>query len=177
MTAALFTTGQTLTESDMLALLHQRHDAVAMNARRWAVAEHVPQRPGLLDGQRIADFIAIDCHSAPGTYYWQKDAKHLVHGFEVKVSRADWLTELRDPSKAAAWMRHCHHWWLVAASREVYEPAEIPDGWGVLVPTRAGLRAKIRAPYRDAEPMSPAMVAAFARAVAKTASRAEASRV
>lgn len=173
MTEALFATETTsLAEADMLALLHQRHSAEAMGARRWVIAEHVPQRPGHADGQRIADFIAIDCYSAPGTYYWQKDARHLVHGFEIKVSRSDWLAELRDPSKAAAFIPYCHHWWLVAASRDVYQPDEIPEGWGVLVPTAASLRIKIRAPSREAEAMPPAMVASFARAVAKTAVRA-----
>lgn len=174
MTSALFTTGADvtsehetrLTERDMLDLLHARYAATSMEVRRWVVAEHVHERPGVADGQRIADFIAIDCYGS-GPWVWGKDRRHNVHGHEVKVSRSDWLTELRDPSKAAAWMRYCHYWWLVAASTDVYRRDEIPEGWGVMTRGSAGLRVRIRAPYRDAEPLRPATVAAFARAVSK----------
>ena len=49
-----------LTERHMLDLLHARYSAVAMNARRWAVAEHVADQTSW--ARRRADFIAQDCH-------------------------------------------------------------------------------------------------------------------
>ncbi|MFI5426079.1 hypothetical protein [Aeromicrobium sp. UC242_57] len=48
--------------------------------------------------------MAVDMHSAShGSWqdpdrWWIKAP--IFHGHEVKVSRSDWLTELRDPTKA-----------------------------------------------------------------------------
>lgn len=58
---------------------------------------------------------------------------HLLQGHEIKVSRSDWMTELRDASKAEAWWVHCHKWWVVAPSVDIVRPDELPFGWGLLV--------------------------------------------
>lgn len=60
---------------------------------------------------------------------------HSIEGHEVKVSRSDWLAELADPTKADAWARHCHRWWLVVPHRDIVKDGELPDGWGLMAPS------------------------------------------
>jgi hypothetical protein len=61
-----------------------------------------------------------------------KSAGLPVHGFEVKTSRADWLRELADPTKAQVFMDVVDFWWLVAAPGVAFRD-ELPPGWGMLV--------------------------------------------
>ena len=42
-----------------------------------------------------------------------------VEGFEVKISRSDWLRELKDPSKAESIFKYCDLWWLVAGDDKI----------------------------------------------------------
>ncbi|MCB8043659.1 hypothetical protein JM654_03970 [Microbacterium oxydans] len=94
-------------------------------------------------------------------------SRQSVHGFEVKVSRSDWLTELRDPEKAEAWARYCHYFWLVAASKDIVRD-DLPEGWGLLVPHGESLRVVRKPVRRDPETMPLPVVVAVARAVQKT---------
>lgn len=72
-------------------------------------------------GQRV-DGMAMNMWSSRG---------YAVSGFEVKVSRADWLRELKSPAKAESIFGYCDHWYLVAP-REAYKIEEIPEPWGVI---------------------------------------------
>lgn len=70
-------------------------------------------------------------------------------GYEIKVTRADWLRELEQPLKAGWWADQCHEWWLAAANDLIVEPGELPPGWGLITPkgVRAGkLQLKIVEP-------------------------------
>ncbi len=73
---------------------------------------------------------------------------HEVNGFEVKASRADWLAELADPQKAEAGAQYCDRWWVCAAPGVVRVP-ELPSGWGLLLPSRKGLREVVRPALRS----------------------------
>jgi hypothetical protein len=151
------------TERTMLDLLAQRYTRISMNAHRYAFAEHVADRTSWAG--RIADFVAVDCYQG-----------NEIHGHEVKVSRSDWLAELRDPDKAEAWRPYVHRWWLVVADRSIVRDGELPDGWGLLVRQGARLAAAVRAPKLTPQPMPPSMIAALLRATAKTAARSGGSR-
>jgi hypothetical protein len=146
------------TEREVFLRLHRRYGEVAMNARRYAVAEHVPNATG--SPSHIADFIAFDL--------WR--TKLLFHGHEFKCSRADWLAELKQPWKAEAIKKYMHHWWLVATGPAIVKDDELPEGWGLIVASGKGLRAVKAAPRLTPEPMPQVLVASFARAVQKTAS-------
>lgn len=160
------------TERDMLDLIHTRHAAKGGNGPRYVVAEHVRNEGGfggydrehmLRTGKRTtlrtADALVIDLWPSSG---------HLIHGFEVKVSRGDWLTELRDPTKAEAFKAYCHRWWLVAPDGVVHD--DLPDGWGLLSPDRNGaLRVKRRAPQLAPEPVPLGLMASWLRSATKTA--------
>jgi hypothetical protein len=150
------------TERSMLDALHRRYSANAGNGPRYVLAEHVRSAAGF-DASRVADMLVMDLWPSSG---------HAIHGHEVKVSRSDWLRELADPTKAAAFMPYCTLWWLVVPDAAIVRRDELPPGWGVLAPDRFGrLGILHRAPKREPQPMPTTMLAAFARAIAKTARR------
>lgn len=66
-----------------------------------------------------------------------------IEGFEIKVSRADLMRELADPTKAE-WAAFCTRWWLLVPIElaEDAADADLPVGWGVMTPpVRKGGRA------------------------------------
>ena len=70
-------------------------------------------------GRRI-DFMAVSLiRSRPG-----------VHGIEIKVSRSDWLLELKNPKKADAFY-FCDFYYL-CAPEGVWVNGEVPLAWGIL---------------------------------------------
>lgn len=111
-----------VTEREMLDLLGKRYSQVVGNGPRWAVAEHVRSHAGF-DARRTADLVAMDLWPSSGL---------ALHGHEVKVSRSDWLRELKEPDKAAEFMQIVDYWWLVAPAGVVAGKQELPDGWGML---------------------------------------------
>lgn len=64
----------------------------------------------------------------------------ILVGHEVKVSRADWRHELDQLHKAEVWADQCHEWWVVAPSIDIVPPAELPAGWGLMVPGKSKVR-------------------------------------
>lgn len=157
-------------ERDILDLLAQRYTRVGSSgAHRYAFAEHVPNRPGFAD--RIADFVAVDCYLTRDGG-WRQPAHYEVHGHEVKVSRTDWLAELRRPEKAQAFTPFMDRWWLVVSDSKIVRAGELPETWGLMVRAGSVLRAVKPAPKLDPEPMPRPMLAALTRAVARTAFRA-----
>lgn len=171
--------GHRETERTMLDRLRIRYGQLSRNGawigRQYVVAEHVPS--GLSsDNGRIADAIVLDTRGT--TYTKLTDAereqgnaiwghRQSIHGFEVKVSRSDWLTELADPTKAAAWSRHCHYFWLVAASKDIVRD-DLPEGWGLLVPHGRALRIATAPTRRDIEPMPLPTLVSLTRAIQRT---------
>lgn len=124
------------TEGDMLALLRARHAKVGNGGSgEWAFLTHVRDEAGF-SATRTIDALALSLWPSRG---------FELHGFEVKVSRSDWLRELADPAKADGAIARCDRWWLVAAEG-VAKVAEMPTGWGLLVAQGDGLRAAVQAP-------------------------------
>lgn len=167
------------TERTMLDRLRVRYGRTYKNGpyvgRQFVVAEKVATTPGgSHDSARIADAIVLDTwkpswhdltEAERETRSWTDRVS--VHGFEVKVSRSDWLTELADPTKAEAWARYCHYFWLVASDRAIVRD-DLPDGWGLLVPHGRSLRVASAPRRRDPSPMPHSAVVLLARAVQKT---------
>lgn len=52
-----------------------------------------------------------------------------LHGFEIKVSRSDWLRELQQGEKADAFHKHLD-FFSIATAGPVIEAGELPQGWG-----------------------------------------------
>lgn len=160
------------TERDMLDLLLARYTDIRRGtmADRWVRAEHVKAQLGYGTGgglgQRIAYFIAADGH--PGIPYGSALA---LHGHEVKVSRSDWLTELRAPEKSEAIKRHMHYWWLVIPDAAIIKPGELPEGWGLMVRSGGTLRAKVKAALLNPEPVPLDFTISLMASAARTAHR------
>ncbi|MCU6481327.1 hypothetical protein [Arthrobacter sp. A2-55] len=156
------------TERSMLNLLLNRYTDFRRGTLtdRWVRAEHVKSGMGYIDGQRTADFVAAD--KRPGIPYGTTLA---LIGHEVKVSRSDWLTELKDMDKSHAIKRYMHHWYLVVPDAAIVKPGELPADWGLLVSSGEGLRAKVKAPRLAPEPAPLDFTISLMNAAAKTAHR------
>lgn len=156
-----------ITERTMLDKLNARYGKFNGNGIRYARAEHVKVSAGF-DSRRTCDYMALDLW--PGGY--GPTAGPKLHGHEVKVSRSDWLTELRDPEKAEAFRRYCDYWWLVVSDKLIVKPGELPDGWGLMVAAGQTIRVVTPAPLNtNVEPMPRHVQATFSRAVTKTTLR------
>lgn len=157
------------TERDVLDCLARRYGRRYGNGYRWAYAEHVKSATGYTPSAspaaqrlRIADAIALDCWPSSGME---------IHGHEVKVSRSDWLAELRDPDKAEAFRLHVDRWWLVVPDRAIVRD-DLPEGWGLMVATPGeGARVVKRASRLSPVDFPRPMLAALMRAVAATSAR------
>lgn len=156
----------TETERSMLDRLNRKYSTYNGNGHRWSRAEHVRVTAGH-DAARTCDYMAIDLWPGVGAGSGPK-----LHGHEVKVSRSDWLTELKDPSKAEAFAKYCDFWWLVSGDKSIVRDGELPRGWGLMVPHGTGLRIAVSPATRPwPEPMGRHLQATLTRAVTKTAVR------
>ncbi|MFD9964880.1 hypothetical protein [Amycolatopsis sp. NPDC058986] len=80
-------------------------------------------------------------------------ARAGLDGIEIKVDRGDWLRELDQPRKADAWLPHVHRWWIAAPSTTIVPEHELPEGWGLMVPSpRNGRRMRIVVKPQTREP-------------------------
>lgn len=87
-----------------------------------------------------------------------------IEGFEIKVSRSDWIHELRNPEKAEYFVKLCDHWWIVAPEGIVV-PGELPATWGLMVVKGKRLYVKTAAPKLEAAPLDRIQLAAILRAL------------
>lgn len=137
----------------------QAKDVVAgLRARfaspEWAFLEQVANGTGAR-AKRWADAVAMNLWPSRGCE---------VHGFEVKVSRSDWLTELKDPSKADEVASYCDRWWLAIGDGDIVRPGELPSAWGLIAPDGRGGFAVVKEPGAlEPAPLSRGFLAAVLR--------------
>ena len=109
-------------------------------ANGWRVLHEVSNHLGWMQDKRSAkenggvskrklDTIAI------GMF---RSTKYAIVGHEIKVSRADFLAELREPENARAFDDLVNEFYLVAPKGVVKKTDHLPYGWGLLTwyPTR-----------------------------------------
>lgn len=94
-----------------------------------------------------------------------------MSGFEIKLSRKDWLLELKNPAKADTIASYCDYWWLVLGEAEIAKPEEIPRTWGVLVHEGGSLVQKKAAQRLKAKKMDRSFIAALLRRAHEMAER------
>lgn len=87
---------------------------------------------------------------------------HEIHGFEVKVSRGDFLNEMKNPGKSMPIFKHCHRWSLVCPAGMV-KADELPLNWGLYSFNDGKVRQTKKAPLLTPEPMTPGFVASLVR--------------
>lgn len=136
-------------------------DMIEMLRRHYLPAGKPP--PGIFapeiqapDSARRADLIFQGCTAAGGD--------ELI-GHEVKVTRADVLVELADPTKSDPWQRYCDHWWLVVLDPSLVEGLDLPPSWGVMAPP-SGRRTRAMTVVVPAPKLNPAEKAPALRTLA-----------
>lgn len=102
---------------------------------------------------RHADAVSIGIWPSSG---------HVVHGFEIKVSRTDWLKEKADFGKSDPIYRFCHRWSLVVPAGLV-KPDELPPTWGMMTYADGKLREAVQPKKLEPQSMTPGFVAALVR--------------
>lgn len=110
-----------MTEGDVLDALEAAHPT----PEQWVFLRHVTNATSF-SKTRTADAMAMSC--------WESNGIHL-HGYEVKVSRSDWLKEIQQTNKAAEFTGKCHYWWI-AAPDGVADLSEMPENWGLKIVTK-----------------------------------------
>lgn len=130
-------------------------------APAWAFFEEVGNATGF-GCNRHADGVAMSLWPSRGLE---------LHGIEIKVTRADWLSELKNPKKADDIAKYCDRWWLTVGSADIVRAGELPPTWGLLVLEAGKLACKTEAPKLPAEPLGLSFVAALLRKIHEAHSR------
>lgn len=105
------------------------------------------------NGRVFADAVAFGLWPSHG---------HAVEGVEIKVSRSDFLSEMKRPDKSGPVFRYCDRWWL-ACPKGMVEPGELPATWGLLELCGETLRTRVKAPKLEPETMPRTFVASLLR--------------
>lgn len=156
------------TERTILDRLNIRYSKSNANGPRYIRAEHIKSTAGL-DAARICDYMAFDLWTGG---WGGSRVGPMLHGHEVKISRSDWLTEMKDPTKAAAFSVFCDFWWLVVSDKSIVKPGELPAGWGLMVASGLSVRIITHAERNtEAQQMTRDLQGTLMRATAKTATR------
>jgi hypothetical protein len=132
--------------------------AIRHPSPEWATFFEVSSATGF-SANRRADAIALGVWPSRG---------QMIHGFEVKRSRADWLKERDSPEKSDAIMTYCDFWWLVLASAKMAPASEVPPTWGILAANGDTLRVVRDAPKLEPQPLTRGFVAAMLRKITET---------
>jgi hypothetical protein len=97
---------------------------------RYLFMEEVRDATGF-DAGRSADAVALGMYRTVGQLLW---------GFEIKVSRSDWVHELQQPEKSEAFLKYCDRFALVVSDRDIVKPGELPEPWGLLAPVETQMK-------------------------------------
>lgn len=128
----------------------------AENLAKYIVLTQVASSTG--GSNSIADVMVLGAWHSSG---------NLLEGFEVKVSRADWLNEVKNPNKSYENMKYCDRWWLVIADQSMVKEGELPEDWGMMSVVNGALKIIKKAPPRTPLPMSHDFVASLLRTDAR----------
>lgn len=142
------------------ALLRQRYPR-----HEWALEFEVANGTGG-HARRSADAVAMNLWPSRGL---------AIHGFEFKISRGDWLRELKTPEKAEPVAQYCDHWWIVAPTG-VVKKGELPSAWGLMEveESPARLIVSVEAPPKASSPVDRLFLAAlFRRSTTESAQEIE----
>lgn len=116
---------------------------------RYARPEWHCEAEVTLDRRRL-DVVAFNLWGARG---------YRIVGFEVKVSRGDWLRELAAFEKSAGWHAVVDAFYVVTPGGLV-RPDELPAGWGLLELRGSRMFTKVQAAARAPRPDLPREISA-----------------
>lgn len=121
------------------------------SAPHWVFLRELRNDTGF-QSTRPADALAVGIYHSRG--------QHIV-GFEKKVSRADWLRELKEPQKAEAIAQFCDQWFVVVPEVEIVGIGELPSTWGLLHVVGNKINTVQAAPKLSPRPIDRGMLAAI----------------
>ena len=142
----------TITAEIIKALLDKQH----RNPERSMVVFEVADATGSLS-RRWADAVSME--------FWPSKGCEIT-GYEIKVSRSDWLSEMNAPEKSQAVSQFCDRWYLVSP-KGVLGIDELPKTWGHIVATEDKLRTAIKAPKRETEGVDRYFMASLMRSIVR----------
>jgi hypothetical protein len=120
----------------------------------WALFFEFPDGTGG-NRNRSADAVAFSLFPSQGLE---------IYGFEKKVSRSDWLRELKNSKKADAVGKYCDRWWVVAP-KDVVDVKEMPAPWGLMVPRKGRLVVLKQASKLPSKPINRAFLMSLMRQI------------
>lgn len=135
------------TSADIRALLRKRYQHP-----EWALCFEVANATGT-NARRYADAVAMNLFPSRGL---------AIHGFEIKISKSDFMSEISKPEKSVAVQQYCDHWWIVAPASAVDETL-LPKTWGWLRVDKDKLVAAKQAPDLEAKDVTRSFMAALVR--------------
>ena len=145
---------KSITTSDLTHRLFRKFDTNEdAITNKYIVATQV--RPLGSHGDTTADAVIVGNWPSAG---------YEIQGFEIKVSRSDWLNEVKHPTKNDMTKQFCDRWWLLIASETMLKEGELPDDWGLMVAHGKGIRIVKEAPKLDAKPADARFISGLMRA-------------
>jgi hypothetical protein len=102
---------QSITAKDICRLLRGKFCAPT-----HAIFFEVPDATGARHGG-FADAISMSL--------WPSHGLEL-HGYEIKVSKYDWLREIARPQKAERFAAFCERWWVVTSEGVIDDDSTMP---------------------------------------------------
>lgn len=143
------------TVNDIINLIHYRH-----RLPEWIFIPELRNSTGYVQNVRSIDAVAINT--------WPSTNFRSV-GYEIKVSRSDFLSELRAPEKRKWSEEHFNETYFVCVP-DICKVDEIPESWGLLLMTKKGdmLRQKKAALYREANDLPYYTMISILRRMAET---------
>ena len=99
---------------------------------------------------------------------WPSIGLELI-GFELKVSRADWLREIKNPNKCEPIKQFCDQWYLVVYDGGICKDwdGELPDDWGYMIRDFDKILVKKEAPKLNPKPIDKPFLASIMRLASK----------
>lgn len=141
--------------TEMVISKYNAHNGAA-NLGKYIPLTQVASSTG--GANNIADLMIIGAWHSSGNF---------LEGFEIKVSRADWLNELKKPDKCQPSKKFCHKWWLVIADEKMVKDGELPEDWGMMAVVNGTLKIIKKAPILEPAPLEIDFVASLLRTDAR----------
>jgi hypothetical protein len=134
------------TDCQILDRLEKRY-----SAPHWIFLRELRNDTGF-QSTRACDALALGLYHSRG---------QLLVGFEKKISRADWLRELREPDKAEAVAQFCDQWYVVVPDKEIANIDELPSTWGLMLVAGNKITVLRTAPSLTPRPIDRGLLAAL----------------
>jgi len=141
---------------ELVALIRKKYKTDTNGYNPCVVLEQVPDGTGMYQSRWI-DVAVFQMWTSKGL---------TRTAFEIKVSRADFLSEIQNPQKHA-WCRESFHYFFFVAPKGIVQVEELPDGVGWLYPRGSQLCTGRQARINDNPKLDDHILSGFLRAAHK----------